>query len=728
MSQGGGPQPLSRLDMPVQFLKGVGPRRTDALARMKILTARDLLYHAPRRYDDASTITPIALAEVGNDVTVAGEVRSKGVLPTRSGLRIFQAVVRDDTGIVTCAWPGQPWVDRTLRVGDRILVTGPVRFFHGRQIQPREHVLLSRSSPRPPDASRPSDAFRSPDASRPPERSATPEAPHVQGTIFVVYPASEELPQWFFRRAIGQNLESLLKQVAKEDPLSPDARQALRLPALADALRALHRPASMAQKDEALRRLAFDELFLLQILQARLRHRAARERPGIALVRTNALIKPLHDALPFALTDAQARVLRQIYQDMTSSRRMNRMLQGDVGSGKTVVALFAMLLAVEGGRQAALMAPTGILAEQHAGRIRELLGGLPVGVELLVGSATERRRKAARARVASGEAQLVVGTHALIQDGVEFDALGLAVVDEQHRFGVRQRMALAERDPQPDMLLMSATPIPRSLAMVLHGDLDLSVIDELPPGRRPVVTRVVSAGERAAVLEEVRRRVAQGRQAYLVYPMIEESEDADFRAAEAEFARLAQNEFADRRTALLHGRVPAEKKDEIMRRFQRREIDVLVATTVIEVGIDVPNASVMVVENAERFGLSQLHQLRGRVGRGKEAGLFVMIGGEGVEAGERLDVLARTSDGFEIAREDLRLRGQGDVLGSQQHGHAPAFRFADVLQHQDLIAPAQERARRLVAADPDLAAADNALLRLLLDRRYGDRAKLFGVG
>ena len=705
MSQGGDAQPLSRLEMPVQFLKGVGPRRKEALARMKILTARDLLYHVPRRYDDASTITPIALAEVGTDLTVAGEVRSKGVLPTRSGLRIFQAVVRDESGIITCAWPGQPWIDRTLQVGDRILVTGPVRFFHGRQIQPREQVLLSRSG--------------ADDAG---------ERPGAQGTIFVVYSASEDLPQWFFRRAIDRNLEWLLKQVAKEDPLPPADRRALGLMALADALQALHRPVSMAQKDEALRRLAFDELFLLQLLQARLRHRAALERPGTAFLRTNALIKPLHDALPFALTGAQARVLREIYADMTSSRRMHRMLQGDVGSGKTLVALFAMLLAVEGGWQAALMVPTEILAEQHAGRIREFLGGLPVGVELLVGSATGRRRATARARVAAGEARLVVGTHALIQEGVEFDALGLAVVDEQHRFGVRQRMALAEREPRPDMLLMSATPIPRSLAMVLHGDLDLSVIDELPPGRGPVVTRVVSPGERAAVLREVRRRIARGGQAYLVYPMIEESENADFRAAEAEFARLEHEEFAGCRIALLHGRVPAEEKDEIMRRFQRGEIDVLAATTVIEVGIDVANASTMVVENAERFGLSQLHQLRGRVGRGEEAGLFVMIPGKGAEAEERLDVLARTNDGFEIAREDLRLRGQGDVLGAQQHGRAVAFQFANVLAHQDLIGPAQERARRLVAKDPDLAADDSALLRLLLDRRYGDRAKLFGVG
>lgn len=698
MSRSGEPHPLARLDMPVQFLKGVGPKRAEALARMKLLTARDLLYHAPRRYDDASTITPIALAEVGTDVTVAGEVRSKGVLPTRSGLRIFQAVVRDETGIVTCAWPGQPWVDRTLRVGDRVLVTGPVRFFHGRQIQPREHVLLSRAG-----------------------------ASGDQGTIFVVYPASEDLPQWFFRRVIDRNLGWLLKHVAGEDPLTPSARQELGLMALADALRALHKPSSLSQTDEARRRLAFDELFLLQLNQARLRARAA-ERPGIAFVRTNRLVKPLHDALPFALTGAQARVLREIYADMTSSTRMNRMLQGDVGSGKTVVALFAMLLAVEGGCQAALMAPTGILAEQHADRVRTLLRGTPTGVELLVGSTTGRRREAARARVASGEARIVVGTHALIQEGVEFDALGLVVVDEQHRFGVRQRLALAERDPRPDMLLMSATPIPRSLAMVLHGDLDMSVVDELPPGRRPVVTRVAPPGERGAVLTEALRRIDQGRQAYLVYPMIDEGEKADFRAAEAEFARLAKEELAGRRIALLHGRLRAEEKDGIMRRFQRGEIDVLVATTVIEVGIDVPNATVMVVENAERFGLSQLHQLRGRVGRGEDAGFFAMIPGEGAEEPERLDVLARTADGFEIARQDLRLRGQGDVFGARQHGRAAALRFADVFAHQDLIAPAQERARRIAARDPELAMPDNALLRLLLDRRYGDQAKLFGVG
>lgn len=709
---GAGPPPL-RLDMPVQFLKGVGPKRAESLARMKIITARDLLYHVPRRYDDASTITPVALAQVGMDVTVAGEVRSKGVVPTRSGLRIFQAVVRDDSGIVTCAWPGQPWVGRDLRVGDRILVTGPVKFFHGRQIQPREHVLLSRGS--------------SPGADASPGQERPAPDPDPPGTIFVVYPASEDLPQWFFRRVVAQNLDWLVEHVADEDYLPPDARKALGLVPLRDALRTLHAPPAMDRTQPAVRRLAFDEFFLLQLMQARLRHRATQAQPGIAFVRTNTLVRALHDSLPFALTEAQARTLREIYADMTSPRRMNRMLQGDVGSGKTLVALFAMILAAEAGHQAALMAPTSILADQHARSIRKLVRPLPVEVEVLVGADMGRRRRSARARVASGGAQLVVGTHALIQEGVEFKSLGLVVVDEQHRFGVRQRMALAERNPRPDVLVMSATPIPRSLAMTLHGDMDMSVLDELPPGRRPVTSRVAGPDRRVAVYQEVARRLAQGRQAYLVYPLIEESEKSDRRAAEADFARLQKETFAGRRLALLHGRLPPDEKDRIMRRFQAGRIDLLVATTVVEVGIDVPNATVMVVENADRFGLSQLHQLRGRVGRGSEAGLFVMLAGGG-EAEERLHVLANTADGFQIALEDLRLRGQGDMFGAEQHGHGADLRFADLFEHRDLVRPAQDRARAVVDRDPELAADRNALLRALLDRRYGARVSLFGVG
>ena len=721
---------LTQLDKPVQFLKGVGPRRAEALKRMGIVCARDLLYHVPRRYDDASTITPLARVEVGMDVTAVGTVKNKGIVPTRSGLRIFQAVLQDDTGIMTCAWPGQPWLNRTLQVGDRILVTGPVKFFHGRQIQPREHAVLARA---PNPRNDPATARTHTSISSTPT-TIPPPAPTPSGTIFVTYPASEEVPQWIFRRVISLNLEQLLGHVRDEDHLTPAARRALGLPDLPAALATLHRPPSLDRVDAARRRLAYDELFYLQLLQARVRYHATRARPGIAFERTNNLIRPLHDGLPFTLTGAQVRVLREIYADMASPHRMNRMLQGDVGCGKTLVALFAMLLAVEGGYQAALMAPTEILAEQHAARIRGFLAGLPCGVELLTGSATGRRREDARARVAGGEARVVIGTHALIQEGVEFDALGLVVVDEQHRFGVRQRLALAERDPAPDVLVMSATPIPRSLAMALHGDLDISVIDELPPGRRPVVTRLAGPEKRAEVFREVGRRLDRGEQAYVVYPVIEESEKAELRAAETEYERLRSDEFAGREVALLHGRMPADEKDRIMREFLEGGIQVLVATTVIEVGIDVAGATVMVIENAERFGLSQLHQLRGRVGRGDRGGLCVVIpggageGGEGTATRERLEVFARTDDGFEIAAADLRIRGQGDFFGAEQHGHGTGLRFADILVHGDLVGPARERARALVDRDPELAREENALVRLVLERRYGDRLKLFGVG
>ena len=718
---------LTRLDGPIQFLKGVGPRRAEAFARMGIACARDLLYHVPRRYDDASTITPLARVEVGMDVTAVGTVANKGIVPTRSGLRIFQAVLRDDTGIVTCAWPGQPWLDRTLRVGDRVLVTGPVKFFHGRQIQPREHAVLSRAAK--PATHRPHTSISE---SHTPISPTTPTPEPTPPTTFVTYRASEDLPQWVLRRVIALNLERLLRHVPAEDHLAPADRRALGLPDLATALATLHRPPSLDHVPAAKRRLAYDELFFLQLLQARVRHHVTLARPGIAFARTNRLIRALHDGLPFRLTGAQVRVLREIYADMAAPRRMNRMLQGDVGCGKTLVALFAMLLAVEGGHQAALMAPTELLAEQHAARVRELLAGMPCGVELLTGSAGASRRDEARARVAGGEARVVIGTHALIQEGVEFDALGLVVVDEQHRFGVRQRLALAERDPAPDVLVMSATPIPRSLAMALHGDLDLSVIDELPAGRRPVVTRLAGPDERAEVFGEVAARLDRGEQVYVVYPVIEESEKTDLRAAETEYERLRSEEFAGREVALVHGRMPAADRDRVMRGFVAGEIRVLVATTVIEVGIDVANATVMVIENAERFGLSQLHQLRGRVGRGDRGGLCVVIpggaGGEGGAARERLKVFAGTSDGFEIAAADLRIRGQGDFFGAEQHGHGTTLRFADILEHGDLVGPARERARSLVDRDPDLSAEDNALVRLTLERMYGDRLKLFGVG
>ena len=691
----------SHLDRPVQFLKGVGPKRADAFARIGVATARDLLYHIPRRYDDASTVRPIGGLQVGEDVTALGRVRSKGVIPTRRGLRIFQAVLEDESGMITAAWPGQPWLDRKVRGGDTILVTGPVKFFHGRQIQPRETTVVARDG----------------------------EVDERRGLIYVTYPASEDLPQWVLRGVFERNLDSLLAWANDDEYLPGEALASHHLPSLAEALTWIHRPEEIRQAEAGRCRLAFDELFFLQLVQAQARRRATEMEPGIEHARSNEFIRPMHEALPFTLTEAQARSLREIYGDMQSPRRMSRLLQGDVGSGKTAVALFAMLLAAEGGRQAVLMVPTEILAEQHAATLRALVEPLDLEVTLLTGGLGAGNRRVALKAIQAGSARLVVGTHALIQEAVSFASLGLVVVDEQHRFGVRQRMALLERPgPRPDLLAMSATPIPRSLAMALYGDLDLSVLDELPPGRSPVRTVLRSPAQRDEVYDFVGSQVAEGRQAYIVYPLVAESEKVDLLAATDEFERLREDVFAHLRVGLVHGQLASAEKDAAMRAFLAGEIDVLVATTVIEVGIDVANATVMVVEHAERFGLSQLHQLRGRVGRGAAESHCVLISEPGEGAGERLKVLRDTSDGFEVARADLSIRGQGDFFGSLQHGRDPVLRFADLMRDEDLLVRAQREARAVIAADPDLEAPAHARIRAQLQGRYRDRLEMYGVG
>ena len=603
--------------------------------------------------------------------------------------------------MITCAWPGQPWLDRRIRKGDLLLMTGPVKFYHGRQIHPREFILLGREGEE--------------DGGR-------------HGTIFVSYPASEEVPQWILRRVFARNLDWLLSQARWEEHLPEEERKVLGVSSLDRALASLHRPASLEEVEEGRRRLAFDELFFLQLVQAQVRYQQTEAQPGIPFLRTNRLIRPLYQSLPFQLTEAQARVLQEIYADMASPRRMNRLLQGDVGSGKTVVALFAMLLALEGGYQAALMAPTELLAEQHARRIGEMLDPLGVQVLLLTGSLGASDRRKALASLAGGESCPVVGTHALIQESVDFRRLGLVVVDEQHRFGVRQRMALGEKESRPDVLAMSATPIPRSLAMALYGDLDLSILDEMPPGRKPVETVVKYPRNRREIYRFLDREMESGRQAYVVYPLVEDSEKVDLRSASEEHRRLSEEVFPHRRVGLLHGQLRAEEKDSVMRAFLARELNLLVATTVIEVGIDVSNATVMVIEHAERFGLSQLHQLRGRVGRGGAKSTCILVSEPGELARERLAVLKRTSDGFEIAQADLEIRGQGDFFGPQQHGRDPILRFADLSRDEDLLRQAQTRARDRVARDPALESPENHKVRHLLEARHGEKMRLFGVG
>jgi ATP-dependent DNA helicase RecG len=685
------------LDQPAQFLRGVGPKRAEALGRVGVHTARDLLYHVPRRYEDASTVTPIGKAEVGSDVTVIGTVFSKGVLPTRSGLRIFQAVLRDETGSIECSWPGQPFLDRSIQRGDTLLVTGSVRFFQGRQIQPREFIVLSSRD----------------------------EEGDGAGKVLPIYPSTEGLSQRMIRQVVDQNLDRLLPGAVAEDALPPEERRLASVPPLAEALEMVHRPATLMDAERGRRRLSYDELLSLQLLHARVRARTEEQRQGRAFQRTDQVIAPLFRSLPFQLTGAQERALREIFSDMESPRQMHRLVQGDVGSGKTVVALFAMALAVEGGCQAALMAPTELLAEQHARSLARMLEPAGLDVVLLTGRLGAADRRRALERMASGDARVVVGTHALIQEGVVFHRLGLAVIDEQHRFGVRQRLALSAMGESVDTLVMSATPIPRSLALTLYGDLDLTVIDEVPPNRRPVKTALRAEEARSRVHAFIREQVQEGRQAYIVYPLIEESDRTEARAAAAEFERLRDDVFPDLRLGLLHGQLPSDEKDSTMRSFAAGDIDVLVATTVIEVGIDVANATVMLIEHAERFGLSQLHQLRGRVGRGAAESFCILL--TDAQHSERLRIFAATEDGFAIARADLQIRGMGDFFGSRQHG-LPEFRFFRAELDEDLLELARERAHAILLRDPGLERAEHAGLARLLGERFADRARLFQVG
>ena len=690
----------SELDGPVQFLKGVGPRRAEALDRLGIRTVRELLLHGPRRYEDASTVAAIASVDVGDDATIVGTVVSKGVIPTRRGLRIFQAVLRDDTGLIECSWPGQPFLDRTIRRGDTILANGPVRFYHGRQMQPREFVVLGREG----------------------------EDPESEGRVLPIYPATEGLSQRVLRRIVADALDRFADALTREEPFGADDLARAGVPPLAEAVELLHRPPAISDAERGRRRLAWGEAFFLQLLHARAYERVRVRRPGRAHARVaGGAVDALYRALPFPLTGAQTRAIREILEDLASERRMNRMLQGDVGSGKTVVALFAMLAVVDAGRQAAIMAPTELLAEQHARTLATLCGPLGLAPVLLTGRLPAGERREALRAIAGGGGRLVVGTHALFQEGVSFADLGLAITDEQHRFGVRQRQALQDLGHVVDALVMSATPIPRSLALTLYGDLDLSVLDELPPGRTPVRTAVRGTRAREDLYGFIRDRVAEGAQAYIVYPLVEESEKVDLAAATEEYERLAGDVFADLRVDLIHGRLPAREKEDVMRRFAAGDIDVLVATTVIEVGIDVPNASVMVVEHAERFGLSQLHQLRGRVGRGADESFCVLIAAPGADGRERLAIMARTADGFEIAREDLRIRGMGDFFGARQHGGVEC-RHLDPERDEDLLIMARDRARTIVREDPDLRRPAHEAYATALRARYGERERLFEVG
>jgi ATP-dependent DNA helicase RecG len=697
-----------RGDDPVQYLKGVGPRRAELLEKAGIRTVDDLLYHLPFRYEDRRQIVPIRAARAGDEVTVVGTV--SGVreirIRRRGGRPMLEAVLSEAGYQIWLVWFHQAaYFHKKLDSARTWLVHGRVEASRrgGLQIIHPEIEAVADGDDEPAKLAR----------------------------IVPVYSKPTDLPLSAMRTLVERAVEALVAQATSVVPRSVGER--LGLLGISEALRYVHAPppdadiaALQGSASAAHRTLILEELFALQVGMT-LRRAQREAESGIAMPAATERVERFLSSLPFRPTGAQRRVIAEISADMARPVPMNRLVHGDVGSGKTVVAFAAALQAIEAGYQVAVMAPTELLAEQHAATMEPWARSQGVRLELLTGNLAAGEARRAREAVEQGQVDLVVGTHALVQETTVFARLGLAVIDEQHRFGVMQRATL--RGGSADTLLLSATPIPRTLSLTLYGDLDVSFLDEMPPGRKPVVTRVVRQSRREHLYERMARALAEGRQCYVVYPLVEESEKMDLADATSQAERLQAGPFRDFRVGLLHGRMRAEEKDAVMRRFKAGDLHVLVATTVIEVGIDVPNASIMVIEHAERFGLAQLHQLRGRVGRGTEEAFCCLVADESqsVEAMERLRVMEQTTDGFAIAEADLKLRGPGEYLGTRQSG-LPAFRAANLVRDAELLELARAEATAWLRHDPALAAPESQPLKDAIERRWGDRLRLAEVG
>jgi ATP-dependent DNA helicase RecG len=691
------PRP-SRLDVPVRSLKGAGPKLSALAESIGLATIGDLLWHTPHGYRDRTKILRIGELRLGEEATILAEVRSARVRPTRRrNLRIVEATVADGSGTLKAVWFNQAWLVEKLRPATRVLLSGKL---DRSGFRVSAHELIQG-------------------------KGGSGEGLHTTGLV-PVHSVTEGLSADRIREWVWRS-RALVRDAVEALPADLRARRGL--PGAGDALFEVHFPDDAKAAAGARERLAFEELYLHQVALAARRRGRRETQQAVALDPPGELTRAWVDSLPFALTDGQRAACEEIDGDLRSGEPMQRLLMGEVGSGKTVVAVYAMLRAVECGHQAALMAPTETLAEQHAITLNRLLAGSNVPFTLLTGSTKAAGRREALARLATGELSLIVGTHALIEPDVEFARLAVCVVDEQHRFGVRQRAALDTKGPQleggssraaPHVLHMTATPIPRTLSLTAYGDLDATLLRELPAGRRPVKTWAVGEEKREGAYEFVRERLREGRQAYFVCPLVEGSEKLQAKAASEEAQRLAAGELRDFEVELLHGQMPAREKARAMERFASGAADVLVATSVIEVGIDVPNATVMVVEGAERYGLSQLHQLRGRVGRGEHDSFCILFGDPASEtARRRLDAIATERDGFKLAEVDLTLRGEGEILGTRQSG-LPRFRVAELPDDAPLLVEARREVLELLRAHAGL---DGSALGPLLDAarsRFGD--------
>ncbi len=702
------------LSSSVQYIKGVGPSKSRLLARLGIHSVRDALYYLPYRYEDRSSVRKIASLIPGEVHSITGKVLKSELITPRAGrskLKIFELIISDGSGLLSAKWFNQAYLKKIFRPGQELILYGMVKPGYrnaGLEIINPEYEMLEEEE---------DNAYQTTQSDSPMQGSN-----HIHtGRIVPIYRCTEGISQKQLRNIIYSVISAHISSV--QEPLPPEIIKKYNLPSLQDSLLNVHFPASSVLLESLIKgtsiyhqRLAFDELFIFQLGLAAIKNGETLKN-GISFTPDYTLINKLLNKLPFKLTRAQERVFGEIINDMKSHFPMNRLIQGDVGSGKTIVAFMSMLAAVESGYQAALMAPTEILAEQHYLNMHRLAEDLGLKIHLLTGSMKGKETE----NIASGNADIIIGTHALIQERVLFKKLGIAVIDEQHRFGVRQRALLRGKGTNPDVLIMTATPIPRTLAMTLYGDLDYSIIDELPPDRSPIITKLLYEHQKNRIYDIMETEISKGRQVYVVYPVIEESENTDMRSA-LKGAEALQKMFAAFKVGLIHGRLRPESREEVMREFKQGNIQILVSTTVIEVGVDVPNATLMLIINAERFGLAQLHQLRGRVGRGSEQSCCILLCyGRAEDAMRRLNVMVETNDGFRIAEEDLNIRGPGEFFGTRQSG-LPDLKIANLVRDVKILEKARKEAFLLIEKDPDLKG--HALLKRTIEDFWGKRIEM----
>jgi ATP-dependent DNA helicase RecG len=765
-------QEKNNLKASARYIKGVGPKKAELLSRIGINTIEDILYYLPKRYEDRSSVVAIKDLKIGENNTVQGEIVSASLRRSKAGVPIFQAVIKDSTGTVNAVWFNRPYLADTMKKGDRLILYGRTELYDRLQLtQPEYEVFEEEGGDR---------GLEGADKGRKLTENGEEGKSLNIGRIVPVYALTEQLTQKYVRSIVFKVLSEYSKVLTEKLPTYIIARQ--KLVDIKFAIRNIHFPSNFQMLEKAYNRIVFEEFLVLQLALA-LRKKgtgAASAGAGHSII-AGGLSEMFKNSLPFELTEGQKKAILDIERDMSKNKPMNRLLEGDVGSGKTVVAAHALTMAIHNGFQAVLMAPTEVLARQHFFTLSELLMPLGVNVVLLIGGMEEKNKKEIYAGIKGGSVNIVVGTHALIQEGVEFNRLGLVVIDEQHKFGVRQRAALRNKgikgvnkglegadkgikgvnkglegadkgikgvnkglavDVNPHVLIMTATPIPRTLALTVYGDLDMSVIKEMPKGRKPVVTYWIEEDRRRQMYRFVEEELEKGRQAYVVCPLIDKgikgrmggeeeavSEEGKKASAAVEtFEKLKNEIFKGYEVGLLHGRMNSKEKEKVMKDFKKGKIKVLVSTVVIEVGIDVPNATIMLIENAERFGLSQLHQLRGRIGRGAHESYCILLSNPKTDvAAERLKTIEGTLDGFEIAEVDMDMRGPGEIFGTAQHG-LPEIRFGNIARDFDIMEAARKEAFALVEKDPALKEEHHRLLKAALAERFKGRLELIRVG